>query len=299
MPRIEEQRQSAAVDELDRVAFNLDRTTRMKDPQAAGVPELVRHHRIPRQALGIGDGLGAGLAGNKTHSPEESAGPIRVVTEDHDLVRPAGKGHAVVGHAILGERRRVDAGRDIQLAAVGRVFVAVCAAAGSARVGLGGIPEFHEQVAEISVTSEPVLAAIVGSVPVVVAGPEGILIELDPLALRAAEEHRAHAAIADGQGLARPVVGRLIVPQRQMLVLPCTGLLRGHLLAGGLSCQAAETGDRQGSNHGKKTGNGFHGLPSGSDTSGFLCGCFLFTIARLAWMRNSSARVSSGSTLAG
>ena len=125
---------------------------------------------------------------------------------DQDLVRPAGKGLAGQRDAVLGERRPMHAGGDIQFAAIvgsraHRVFRR----------------EFHEQVAEVPVAAEPVVARFVVAVPVVVAGPEGTLVELDPLDRHAAEEHRAQAAVADGQGLARPGVGRGGIPQHPVL----------------------------------------------------------------------------------
>ena len=44
------------------------------------------------------------------------------------------------------------------------------------------------------------------------AGPDGTLVELDALVRGAAEDHGAHAAVADGQGVG-PENGGLVVPE--------------------------------------------------------------------------------------
>ena len=46
------------------------------------------------------------------------------------------------------------------------------------------------------------------------AGPDGMLVELDALVGGAAEDHGAHAAVADGQGFG-PESGGLVVPESE------------------------------------------------------------------------------------
>ena len=210
---VEKQRQAVAARKNDRLALGLHAAACMKDPQSAGVLKIVGHYAVPVEPVGVGDGCRAGLAGRETQPAGERADTLAVfrcaVMEDQDLVRPAGERLAGEEDMVLGEPGAVDAGGDVQAAAV--VGRHLC---------LGMVFKGHHQVAEVPIAAESVIAAIVVPVPVVVAGPEGILVELDVFDACAAEEHRAQAAVADGQGLARPSLGRLGVPQEAMLVLP-------------------------------------------------------------------------------
>ena len=85
------------------------------------------------------------------------------------------------------------------------------------RIGDPGIPG-DRQIAKIAVGAEPVIAALVGAVPVVVARPQALLVELDPLPANAAGQQAAHAAIAQRQRfLDVPVAaGGLPIPERQV-----------------------------------------------------------------------------------
>ena len=53
---------------------------------------------------------------------------------------------------------------------------------------------------------EPTLGAVC-------AGPQGLFVELDAFLRRAAEDHRAHPPVADGQSL-QPVGGGFVIPEK-------------------------------------------------------------------------------------
>ena len=48
---------------------------------------------------------------------------------------------------------------------------------------------------------------------ILVSSPEGVLVELEAFVFNAAEDHRAHAAVADWQGLQRPLMRGDIIPE--------------------------------------------------------------------------------------
>ena len=58
------------------------------------------------------------------------------------------------------------------------------------------------------------------------AGPDGMLVELDALVLDAPEHHAAQLAVAKRQTLPGPVAGRLVVAEGQ--VLTCHAKHRRH-----------------------------------------------------------------------
>ena len=71
------------------------------------------------------------------------------------------------------------------------------------------VGQVHEKITESLVCSH--LAVITGGV--LIARPQTILIELDLLARNAAEDHCAHAAVADRQGFFHPPAGWAAIPQ--------------------------------------------------------------------------------------
>ena len=115
----------------------------------------------------------------------------------------AGKGFAGEARAILGEGGGVQAVADIQ----GTLVIA-----GQGRFQVAAAPS-NRQIAEVAIAAESVVAALVGAIPVVVARPQALLVELDAFLVNPAKEHRPHAAVADGQGLGRPSLGRLAIPE--------------------------------------------------------------------------------------
>ena len=149
--------------------------------QAVG---LRGHLRLVRIGQLEGARVAAGLVGREPH--------------DEHLVGVAGQILPLVADASALVAHPCDGLADVELPAVARRRV------------VGGQLEVH--VAKCLVGPHRAVAAR----GVLVARPQAVLIELDPLRRGAAEDHRAEPPVADGERLGHPVLRRLAVPQRQV-----------------------------------------------------------------------------------
>ena len=136
----------------------------------------------------------------------ETAGLAGAVVDHQDIGGGAGKSFTVVGHAVGFVIHLVNAVAQVQ-------------GAGEVLHGHGGglVPflEVHEQVAERHVVAELVGPRIrtvaVAASRVGAAGPEADLVQGKTFTVGGTENHRAHAAVADGIAFRFPYGGGLLV----------------------------------------------------------------------------------------
>ena len=146
----------------------------------------------------------------KLNSAGEGGSLVRRQMDDDDPVGVTGKGRALITHAVVFIGHLMNGAIDVELLPV---------------VGdLGEVmAEMDEDVAERLIGAH-VLALVIEALDGhASSGPETDLIELDPLDLRATEEHRSHGSIADRQGFGHPGFRRPIVPQTQFPRGVCLG----------------------------------------------------------------------------
>ncbi len=129
---------------------------------------------------------------------------------DDDPVGVTGKGRALIPHTLVFISHLMHGAVDVELTPV---------------VGdLGEVmTEMDEDVAECLVGAE-VLAFVTEALDGhASSGPETDLIKLDPLDVRAAEEHRSHRSVPDRQRFGHPGLCRPIIPQAQFSRGVCLG----------------------------------------------------------------------------
>ena len=155
----------------------------------------------------------------------ELAGPVGLEPDDEHLVGEAAEDLAAIGHAVELVPDRSDGLVQVQLAAV--VLDPVVALEPQLEVDEGLVGELEERDAHELLLSQglglallaleeeaadlgqvlhgPLVGIVVG-----LAGPDGVLVDLQSLLGRPAEDHRAQAAVADGQGLVPALRGGVV-----------------------------------------------------------------------------------------
>ena len=156
-------------------------------------------HRAELVASGGNPGL---VHVRKLNAAGVGGGLVRRQVDDNDSVGMAGEGGALIAHAVVFVGHLMNGAIDVE-------FLPVIGHLGEV------MAEMDEDVAERLIGAQ-VLALVIEALDGHAgSGPETDLIELDPLDLGAAKEHRPHGSIADRQGFRHPRFRRPIIPQAQ------------------------------------------------------------------------------------
>ncbi len=218
------------------------------EAQGAGDALGVVAPAVQRDARRIGGGGGGTQRSVEGGGEGERARGVHGQPDHDDVVRRGGEHLAAVAHPVARVLHRGDGGGEVEVAPVVEDLRGLCAAAveGQPQVADGLVLELLDGDAhQIAVDQGPGLVPPAledqpaglgergGGAGVVVvvgaAGPQRVLVELEPFDVRAAEDHGAQPAVAHRQG-PEPLVGGAGVPQAEAGVSAgAFGVVRAHL----------------------------------------------------------------------